>query len=87
MINFQTLNQLFLTILALMLASLYVGSVSMSQTSGQMPTARFWRLSVGTRSVSYLLWALLPIAGPLCGAGANMLFIFSSGCLALLFRS
>ncbi len=87
MIDFQTLNQLFLTILALMLASLFVGSMSMNQTVGSATMAKYWRLSLGARCLSYLLWAALPIAGPLCGAGANMLFIFSAGCLALLFRS
>ncbi len=87
MIDFQTLNQLFLTILALMLASLFVGTMSMKQSVGDASMTIYWRMSVGARSLSYLSWAALPIAGPLCGAAANMLFTFSAGCLALLFRS
>lgn len=87
MIDFQTLNQLFFALLALMLMSLFVGSMSMRQTIGGAATTRFWRLSLGARALSYLLWAALPIAGPLFGAGANILFIFSAGCLALLLRS
>ncbi len=87
MIDFQTLNQIFLTILSLILASLFASTVSMNQVVGSTDTAKFWRLSLGSRAAAYLLWAALPIAGPLCGAGANMLFIFSAGCLALLFRS
>ena len=87
MIDFQTLNQLFFALLALMLMSLFVGSMSMRQTIGGAAITRFWRLSLGARALSYLLWAALPIAGPLFGAGANILFIFSAGCLALLLRS
>ncbi len=87
MINFQTLNQLYLTILALILASLYIGTMSLSASVGGPDSNRFWRWSVGTRATAYFLWAILPIVGPLSAIGANMLFVFSAGCLALLFRS
>ena len=87
MIDFKTLNQVFLVILATMLASLFVGSLLMNHGAGRTETTKFWRLSLGARAASYFLWAALPLASPLLGAAANMLFIFSAGCLALLFRS
>ena len=87
MINFQTLNQLYLTILALILASLYVGTMSLSGSVGGAGSDKFWRWSLGARSMAYFLWAMVPIVGPLSAIGANMLFVFSAGSLALLFRS
>jgi len=87
MINFQTLNQLYLTILALILTSLFVGTMSLSASVGGPGASKFWRWSVGTRALAYFLWAALPIVGPLSAVGANMLFVFSAGSLALLFRS
>ncbi len=87
MINFQTLNQLYLTILALFLTSLFVGTLSLSTPVGERGSDKFWRWSVGTRALAYFLWAALPIVGPLAAVGANMLFVFSAGSLALLFRS
>jgi len=87
MIDFKILNQVFLVILATMLASLFIGSLLMNRGAGRTETTKFWRLSLGARSASYFLWAALPFASPLLGAAANMLFIFSAGCLALLFRS
>lgn len=87
MINFQTLNQLYLTILALILASLYIGTMSLSGSVGGPGSDKFWRWSLAARATAYFLWALLPIVGPISAIGANMLFVFSAGCLALLFRS
>ncbi len=87
MINFQTLNQLYLTILALILASLYIGTLSLSGSVGGSGADKFWRWSLATRAIAYFLWALLPFVGPMSAIGANMLFVFSAGCLALLFRS
>lgn len=86
-IDFKTLNQLFLAILGVMLASLLVGSLLMQYQTGRNETTKFWRLSLGARSASYFLWAALPLATPLFSAVANMLFVFSAGCLALLYRS
>lgn len=85
----QPVNQLFFTIFGVMLACLFAGTfrggteVDASGTA----TRRYWLLSVGTRAGAFFAWALLPAVGGPAVVVANGLFIFSAGCLALLFRS
>lgn len=81
----QTINQLFFTIFGLILACLFVGTLRIG--TDDSATQRFWRLSVGARAGAFLAWAAMPVFGAVSTVVANGLFVFSAGCLALLFRS
>lgn len=81
----QTINQLFFTIFGLILGCLFIGTYRIGG-DGDSSTRRFWLLSVGTRAGAFFAWASMPLIGGAATVLANGLFIFSAGCLALLFR-
>ncbi len=81
----QSVNQLFFTIFGLILACLFAGTFNVGRS--ESVTRRFWLLSVGTRAGAFFAWAAIPLAGGVSVVLANGLFVFSAGCLALLFRS
>lgn len=87
MIQTQAANQLFFIILGLVLTSLFASTFVSSLDTNAPSTRRFWLLSVGTRAASLFCAAAVPALGPLSAVVGNVLFIFSAGCLALLFHS
>lgn len=88
MVQTQAINQLFFLIFGLILASLFISTfrVGINATRND-ETRRYWLLSLGARSGAFFSWAGVPLFGAVCAVVANSLFIFSAGCLALLFRS
>lgn len=87
MFTVQTINQLYFVIIGLMLTSLFASTFSVGTDKDSGATGHLWLLSVGTRAVTLFLMAAIPIGGAPCAVLANTLFLFSAGCLALLFRS
>ncbi len=87
MMPIQTVNQIVFMIAGMVLASLLASSYDRSRRHRSDPTRRYWLLSVGTRAVSLFCFALVPVAGPALAIAGTTLFLFSAGCLALLFRS
>ncbi len=83
----QAINQLFFLIFGLILASLFISTFKVGIHANNHDTRRYWLLSLGCRSSAFFTWATIPVLGPLSSILANCLFIFSAGCLALLFRS
>lgn len=87
MMPVQTVNQIVFIIAGLVLASLFASTYSTGSSHRDDTTRRYWLLSVGTRTASLLCVPLVPYVGPAIAVIGNMLFLFSAGCLALLFRS
>lgn len=87
MIQTQTLNQLFFLIFGLILTSLFIGTFRVGFDTSSVETRRFWLLSVGARAGAFFSWASIPYFGAASSIFANSQFIFSAGCLALMFRS
>ena len=84
----QAINQLFFVIFGLILTSLFVSTYRVGiNASHSDETRRYWLLSLGGRSGAFFAWSVVPLLGPALTLVANSLFIFSAGCLALLFRS
>ena len=80
-------NQLLFVIFGVLLAGLFASTLRVGGDDNERSSRRYWLLSVGARSGAFLSWSLTPYWGPLFAMLANGLFIFSAGCLALLFRS
>lgn len=83
----QTLNQLFLALNALILASLFLSTAGIYAERTDSQTKIFWLLSVALKTAAFLLWALVPLLNPAFASLASFLFIASAACLGLLFRS
>lgn len=83
----QAINQLFFLIFGLILTSLFISTFRVGKDSVGHATRRYWLLSLGGRSGAFFVWSVVPLIGPAFTLVANSLFIFSAGCLALLFRS
>ena len=83
----QFFNQLLFAIFGLVLAGLYASTFRVGIGSEGLSTRRYWLLSVGARAGAFLSWSLTPVWGAPFSMISNGLFIFSAGCLALLFRS
>lgn len=87
MMPLQTVNQIVFIIAGLVLASLLASSYDRGKRHRSDPTRRYWLLSVGSRALSLFCFPLVPVAGPAFAIAGTTLFLFSAGCLALLFRS
>jgi len=87
MIETQAANQLFFVILGLVLTSLFASTFVSGLGTNSPATRRYWLLSVGARAGSLFCVAAVPVLGPASAVVGNIFFIFSAGCLALLFRS
>lgn len=87
MIQTQAANQLFFIILGLVLSSLFASTFTSSLGARSLATRRYWLLSVGARAASLFCFAAIPVLGSAGAVAGNALFIFSAGCMALLFRS
>lgn len=83
----QAINQLFFLIFGLILTSLFISTFRVGLNAVSNDTRRYWLLSLGGRSGAFFAWAAVPLLGPGFTVAANALFIFSAGCLAMLFRS
>ena len=83
----QFFNQLLFAIFGLVLAGLYASTFRVGIGTEALSTRRYWLLSVGARAGAFLSWSLTPFGGAPFSMISNGLFIFSAGCLALLFRS
>lgn len=82
----QTLNQLFLALNALILASLFLSTAGISERA-ESQTKIFWLLSVALKTSAFLVWSLVPLLTPAFASLASFLFIASAASLGLLFRS
>lgn len=82
----QTLNQLFLSLNALILASLFLSTAGISERA-ESQTKIFWLLSVALKTSAFLVWSLVPLLTPAFASLASFLFIASAASLGLLFRS
>jgi signal transduction histidine kinase len=83
----QTINQLIFLIFGLIVSSLFVGTFRVGIDANGRATRGYWLLSLATRAGAFFSWALIPLLGPVSTIAANALFIFSAGCLAMMFRS
>jgi signal transduction histidine kinase len=83
----QTLNQLFLALNALILASLFLSTAGIYALRAESQTKIFWLVSVALKTAAFLVWALVPLLNPAFASLASFLFIASAACLGLLFRS
>ncbi len=83
----QAINQLFFLIFGLILTSLFISTFRVGINAVSDDTRRYWLLSLGGRSAAFFSWATVPFLGTSFTVIANALFVFSAGCLALLFRS
>ncbi len=83
----QTINQLIFLIFGLIVTSLFVGTFRVGIDANGRATRGYWLLSLGTRAGAFFCWAFIPLLGPIGTVTANGLFIFSAGCLAMMFRS
>ena len=82
-----TLNQLFLALYALILASLFLSTASIYSDRTESQTKIFWLLSVALKTAAFILWALVPLLYPGFASLASLCFIASGAYLVLLFRS
>lgn len=83
----QTLNQLFLSLNALILAGLFLSTASIYSERTAPQTRIFWLSSVALKMAAFLIWALVPLLSPPFASLASTLFVASAACLGLLFRS
>lgn len=83
----QTLNQLFLALNALILASLFLSTAGIYSERAESQTKIFWLLSVALKTSAFLIWSLVPLLTPGFASLASFLFIASAASLGLLFRS
>ena len=83
----QTLNQLFLALNALILASLFLSTAGIYSERAESQTKIFWLLSVALKTSAFLVWSLVPLLTPAFASLASFLFIASAASLGLLFRS
>jgi C4-dicarboxylate-specific signal transduction histidine kinase len=83
----QIINQLFFVIFGLILSSLFIGTFRAGFDANGRSTRGYWLLSLGTRAGAFFSWASIPMLGPVGMMAANGLFVFSAGCMALMFRS
>jgi signal transduction histidine kinase len=82
-----TLNQLFLALYALILASLFLSTASIYSDRIESQTKIFWLLSVALKTAAFVIWALVPLLYPGLASLASLCFIASALYLGLLFRS
>ena len=80
-----TLNQLFLALYALILASLFLSTASIYSDRTESQTKIFWLLSVALKTAAFILWALVPLLYPGFASLASLCFIASGAYLVLLF--
>lgn len=83
----QTLNQLFLALNALILASLFLSTAGIYSERAESQTKIFWLLSVALKTAAFLIWSLVSLLNPAFASLASFLFIASAAALGLLFRS
>lgn len=83
----QTLNQLFLALNALILASLFLSTAGVYSERAESQTKIFWLLSVALKTTAFLIWSAVPLLHPSFASVASFLFIASAAALGLLFRS
>lgn len=83
----QSINLLFFVVFGLILTSLFAGTFRAGIDANGNSTRGYWLLSLGARAGAFFSWASIPLFGPIGAFAANGLFIFSAGCMALMFRS
>lgn len=83
----QTLNQLFLALNALVLASLFLSTAGIYSERTESQTKVYWLLSIALKTSAFLVWSLVPLLTPAFASLASFFFIASAASLGLLFRS